>query len=492
MASNCSAVCPFLPHRNSPAGANHQHRGRGLCNSSTLNGNYALSLTGRQVTSASTLTNVFQANGSASFDGQSTVKISLAADTLQALATQLSWSGTYSVQANCEGQLTINSGANVTFNMVIYSIGTAAGTSILLTGNDATYAYSGSGNAQPASCSVGMLSGVYTFNATGFSLNGMAVNDAVNGAGLLQFNGAGNLATSITLVSSGSSVSEAGSMTGTYSLSNCVGSATLSDSNHTYTMSISISGSNKTAEHKRICDLLAQWQIYDQRRRARSLRAADIQPGESDVRAAFNVVSDYRRPAMTRIHVLLFLLSGLLAAPVAAQNPIGGGSCGASNLNGSYSLILSGRAISGAGTFAGSFQGVGTASFDGQGTATLTGTSNTNLAQGKPFNFTGTYTVPSNCFGTISVTSPGVVNFSLVVWNDGRNFNIIGSDANYVYSGSGGRSQPVACAKSTLLGEFLYSAKRSATCSGTTQNGAADDPVSSDSTGKVMSRPATR
>ncbi len=177
---------------------------------------------------------------------------------------------------------------------------------------------------------------------------------------------------------------------------------------------------------------------------------------------------------MTRIHVLLFLLSGLLAAPLAAQNPIGGGSCGASNLNGSYSLILSGRAISGAGTFAGSFQGVGTASFDGQGTATLTGTSNTNLAQGKPFNFTGTYTVPSNCFGTISVTSPGVVNFSLVVWNDGRNFNIIGSDANYVYSGSGGNFQPVACAKSTLSGEFLYSAS-GFTLSGTTQNGAADE-----------------
>jgi hypothetical protein len=238
-ALSCLIATPLL--------AQNVNIGGGTCNSSTLNGNYALSLNARQVTSAGAFTNVFQANGSASFDGQSTVKISLAADTLQASATQLSWSGTYSVQANCEGQLTINSGANVTFNMVIYSIGTAAGTSILLTGNDATYAYSGSGNAQPASCSVGMLSGVYTFNATGFSLNGMAVNGAVNGAGLLQFDGQGNLTTSITLVSSGSSVSEAGSITGKYSLSNCVGSATLSDSNHTYTMSISISGGNTTA-----------------------------------------------------------------------------------------------------------------------------------------------------------------------------------------------------------------------------------------------------
>ena len=61
--------------------------GGGTCNSSTLNGNYALSLTGRQVTSAGAFTNVSQTMGSATFDGQSTVKISLAADTLQAPGT---------------------------------------------------------------------------------------------------------------------------------------------------------------------------------------------------------------------------------------------------------------------------------------------------------------------------------------------------------------------------------------------------------------------
>lgn len=240
LALPCLLACPLLAQSVSIGG--------GTCNSSTLNGNYALSLTGRQVTSAGAFTNVFQSNGSASFDGQSTVKISLAADTLQAPGAQLSWSGTYSVQANCEGQLTINSGGNVAFNMVIYSIGSAASTSFLLTGNDATYAYSGSGNAQPASCSVGMLNGVYTFNATGFEQSGTTVSGAVNGAGLLQFDGQGNLNTQITLVSIGSTVSEAGSITGTYSLSNCTGSATLSDSKHSYSMSISISGGNKNAD----------------------------------------------------------------------------------------------------------------------------------------------------------------------------------------------------------------------------------------------------
>ena len=170
--------------------------------------------------------------------------------------------------------------------------------------------------------------------------------------------------------------------------------------------------------------------------------------------------------------VLLFSLSCLLAAPLFAQ--ITGGSCSPSNLNGSYALTLSGRSISSTGSFSGSFQGVGTATFDGQGTVTLTGTSNTNLAQGKAFNLTGSYTVPSNCDGGITVTGTTAVSFSLLVWNSGNDFNIIGSDVNYIYSGSGTSLQPAACATSTLSGEFLYSAS-GFTATGTTQNGAADE-----------------
>jgi len=221
--------------------------GGGSCNSSSLNGTYALTLTGRQVTSAGAFTNVFQANGSATFDGLSGVSISLTADTLQALATSLAWSGSYSIQSNCEGQLTVSTGGSATFNLVLYNVGSAGGTAFLLTGNDATYTYSGSGNTQPASCSVGMLSGVYTFNATGYSLNGTAVNGSADSAGLLQFDGQGNLTTNITAVTLGSSSSESGAITGTYSISNCLGLFTLSDSKHSYSMSISITGGNKTA-----------------------------------------------------------------------------------------------------------------------------------------------------------------------------------------------------------------------------------------------------
>ena len=234
-AVSCVATVPLL--------AQNATIGGGSCNSSSLTNAYSFTLTGRQVSSSGAFGNVLQANGTATFDGQNKVNISLNEDTLQGAGMSIQWSGTYSVQANCAGQMTIATGGTASFNLVLYN----GGTDFLVTGSDATYSYTGSGNTQPASCSVGMLNGVYTFNATGFELSGTTVSGAVNGAGLLQFDGQGNLNTQITLVSIGSTVSEAGTITGTYSLSNCTGSVTLSDSKHSYSMSISISAGNKTA-----------------------------------------------------------------------------------------------------------------------------------------------------------------------------------------------------------------------------------------------------
>jgi hypothetical protein len=241
-ALSCFIATPLMAQTTSTTSI-----GGGTCNSSSLNGTYALTLTGRQVTSAGAFTNVFQANGTATFDGLSGVAISLNADTAEAFARPLPWSGTYSVQSNCEGQVTITTGGSATFNMVLHSVGTSGGTAFLLTGNDATYTYSGSGNAQPSSCSVGMLSGVYTLNATGFTLNGNAVNGAADAAGLLQFDGQGNVTINLTPVLIGPP-SNTIAATGTYSISNCVGLFTLSDSKNSYNMSISISAGNNTAD----------------------------------------------------------------------------------------------------------------------------------------------------------------------------------------------------------------------------------------------------
>ncbi len=169
---------------------------------------------------------------------------------------------------------------------------------------------------------------------------------------------------------------------------------------------------------------------------------------------------------------ILFSLICLPAALVSAQT-ITGGSCNASNLTGTYAVTLDGRAISAAGSFAGSFQGAGTATFDGQSMVTFTGTTNTNLASGKSFTYSGTYTLPSNCYGTITLATTSAATFTLVVWAGGKQFNITGADSTYVYSGAGTNIQPV-CGTATLSGEFTYQAT-GFTLSGTAQTGAADE-----------------
>jgi hypothetical protein len=223
--------------------------GGGTCSSSTLTGTYAFTLTGRQVTSSGNFTNVLQANGAATFDGQSAVSIKVTADTLQSVATPLNWTGTYSVRANCAGIVTITSGGSVTLNLVLYSYDntgpTAVAAGFLVTGADAIYNYSGSGGTQPAACSAATLSGVYTFTGTGYSLSGSSVTGAESGTGLLQFDGVGSITANFNTSVLGK-IPAALTLTGSYSISpNCVGSANLTDSaKNSYVMSFSITNAS--------------------------------------------------------------------------------------------------------------------------------------------------------------------------------------------------------------------------------------------------------
>src|SRR5208337_3863940 len=167
--------------------------GGGTCNSASLNGVYDVSITSRQVSATGTFTGVFQSTGLATFDGLSAVTISLTSNTGQVVGTALTWSGAYSVQANCAGVINITSGGSATLNVALYD----QGNNFLLSGSDAAnYVYSGSGVTQPAAaapagtgCSASTFSGVYTFNGTGFALTGTAVSGAENGSGLLEFDG---------------------------------------------------------------------------------------------------------------------------------------------------------------------------------------------------------------------------------------------------------------------------------------------------------------
>ncbi|HEY6343976.1 MAG TPA: hypothetical protein VIY49_20975 [Bryobacteraceae bacterium] len=171
------------------------------------------------------------------------------------------------------------------------------------------------------------------------------------------------------------------------------------------------------------------------------------------------------------------LALSLFAIPAVAQT-ISGGPCSAATLNGTYSLILSGRGISSTGAFTGGYEGVGTSTFDGKSAVTFTGTVNTNVTAGKAFAYSGTYTLGSNCMGTITLTTGSSATFTLVAWgnssNPGLDFAITGTDANYVYSGSGAATIPLLCATATISGEYVYEAS-GFTLNGTAQTGALDE-----------------
>jgi uncharacterized protein (TIGR03437 family) len=172
----------------------------------------------------------------------------------------------------------------------------------------------------------------------------------------------------------------------------------------------------------------------------------------------------------------LFCLS---TVAVFAQGTITGGTCAASNLSGPYGFTLTARGVSASGAFTGSYQANGTATFDGVSKVTLTLTANTNLAQGRPLTYTGTYTVPSNCYGKLTVATPPSplpgtsIPFTLVVWNGGLDFNITGSDSTYVYTGTGS-PQPTACVNASLSGPYSYTAT-GFTLAGTSITGTQDE-----------------
>jgi uncharacterized protein (TIGR03437 family) len=176
-------------------------------------------------------------------------------------------------------------------------------------------------------------------------------------------------------------------------------------------------------------------------------------------------------------HAAELLALSLFAIPAVAQT-ISGGPCSAATLSGTYSLILSGRGISSTGAFTGGYEGVGTSTFDGKSAVTFTGTANTNVTAGKAFTYSGTYTLGSNCMGTITLTSGSSATFTLVAWGNsskpGLDFDVTGSDSNYVYSGSGAATMPPLCATATVSGEYVYEAS-GFTLNGTLQTGALDE-----------------
>jgi uncharacterized protein (TIGR03437 family) len=402
LAFSCALALPVLAQT---------QIGGGTCNSSTLNGTYELLLSGRQLTTTGTISKIFHATGTAAFDGQSKVTLTMTANIVsasQAFGTPLVYSGTYSMQTNCLGAVNITGGDTATFTLESFNSGSA----FQLYGSDATYAYNGGGNVQPAACPTTLM-GVHEFNGTGNVISGTTVTGTVNVAGVLTFDGQGNATANWSQAMVGSTGTV--SATGTYVLTpSCLVTATLTDTaSNKYSVNLSIYSTNPDF----VFTVASPLELFD---------------GQGSV----------------------------------AQLAAAGGTCSAATLNGTYEMALAGRVVNAGGSVLKATQGVGAATFDGVSNVSLNMTANSvNGTQmfGMPLTYSGTYTIQSNCQGSISITTGDTATFALVAFAVNANtqvaasYTFVGTDATYAYNG-GGTVQPAACSAATLSGSWPFSA----------------------------------
>jgi hypothetical protein len=214
--------------------------GGGTCSSASLSGMYSVTLSGRDVSSSLNFSKILQGIGTATFDGLSKVSFVLTNNTNQAAGVSQTFSGTYSLQANCVGVMNITTGDTASFTLEAYNLGK----NYLITGQDGTYSFAGSGGTLPASCTTGTLSGTYAFNGNGFPLSSGSIAGVNTISGLLTFNGGGTV-TSTWYVAANGSVTTI-TTSGEYMVgAGCTGSAAVTDSTaHTYTLLFTVTSTN--------------------------------------------------------------------------------------------------------------------------------------------------------------------------------------------------------------------------------------------------------
>jgi hypothetical protein len=177
--------------------------GGGICSAASLSGTYSLTLTGRDVGSSVRFTNVLHGVGTATFDGQSKVTVSLTSNTNQTLGFTQNLSGTYSLQANCLGALTITTGDSATFTLEAFNNSDLTlSHNFLIAGQDGVYSFTGNGSLLPASCAASLLSGAYSFDSATFALTSGSVSGVANISGLLTFDGSSAITATWSLAGS--------------------------------------------------------------------------------------------------------------------------------------------------------------------------------------------------------------------------------------------------------------------------------------------------
>ncbi len=196
------------------------------CSNATLTGTHSLVLSGRDVLSTVIFSKVYLGVGTATFDGAGNVTFSLTTDTNSSSGVSQTLSGTYSLPSNCLGTLNITSGDAASFTLIPYN----SGKNFTLTGQDATYSYTGSGSVAPASCATSTLSGGYVFTGNGYSLASSVIGGVNTISGVLQFDGAGNVTTGSSWSVENSATATPDTVTGQYTVTpSCTATATVKD-----------------------------------------------------------------------------------------------------------------------------------------------------------------------------------------------------------------------------------------------------------------------
>jgi|HubBroStandDraft_6_1064221.scaffolds.fasta_scaffold369584_2 hypothetical protein len=198
--------------------------GGGNCSTATLSGGYSATLTGRTLSSGVAFLATTESIGSVTFDGLSKVTFTLTTNTNKTFGTAQTLSGTYSLQANCVGVVTITAGDSATFSLEAYN----QGKDYLVTGQDGVYAFTGSGSVLPTTCPASLTAGTYPVNGTGFGLTASAISATFNVLGVIQLSGTSVI--TMNLFEATNSGTKNISSTGTYKLgTNCSATATLTD-----------------------------------------------------------------------------------------------------------------------------------------------------------------------------------------------------------------------------------------------------------------------
>jgi hypothetical protein len=183
---------------------------------------------------------VVQGVGTASFDGLSKVTFSLTNNSNQSFGTPETLSGSYSMQANCVGVLNLTTGDTASFALESYN----QGNGFLITGQDGTHSFLGSGTTLPASCTAATLSGTYAFNGNGFALASGTISGVNNISGLLQFDGKSAVTANWFVSTNAATTPETAG--GQYSVTaGCTASASVTDSTgNVFNLSLTVTAAN--------------------------------------------------------------------------------------------------------------------------------------------------------------------------------------------------------------------------------------------------------